>query len=247
MAVQDNVVISNVGVVHFKDTSGNDKVLGLCDSTDLSLSIDKERLTGGWGGAFITNLYSNKAGTLKITPSIMSMTLLEINSGSEFVAETGYAVSRTLSLKSTLDNTDIVIDLTGYTPLNDEIVVLTVNNEIVTATYATNKATLTGVLAVEGDTYFITFKEALDASVLEITTVDVPKMVTDVTVETIVHSAIDGSLVGRLLFEIPRMQGDGAVSIDLTKNTNNKSEVVFDIASEFMGTGMLKIVYVPEV
>jgi hypothetical protein len=247
--MKDNIKFQDVAIVSFDSAVGGKKVVyGLTDSTSINHVVNSSELRGGISNIYIDEVYESKDLEITVTPTIGNFSLMAAQTKNLEAFTSGNTVSVPYTVTAeAVDNVGAIeIDLSNYTPLLDEVVVLNIDNEIKASTFATGTITITD--GVAGDIYNVTFlQEETTADVLEIDGKDYPETVENLTLETIGYDPETGAIAGRLFIVCDYAKPDGNFTLDLATATNSTFEVKFKAKPKFLGTRLAKIIWVPAV
>jgi len=242
----DNIKFQDVGIVSFDTNTGTKLVYGLTDSTSINHIVNSTELRTGIGNVYLGEVWESKNLEISVTPTINNFSLMAVQTkNGDAMSTSTVEVPYVLKLEAEDDGSGgAEIDLSDYTPVDDEVTVVDINNETVTSTFATGTVTLTS--GTVGQIYYVTFMQSeTTADVLDIDGADFPETVENLTVQTIGYNIETGALAGRLFIMCDRAQPMGSFTLDLQKATNSNQETMFKAVPKPLGTRLAKVVWVP--
>lgn len=244
--MQDNIKFQDVAIASFDSVGGRKVVYGLTDSTSINHIVNSTELRTGIGNIYLDEVYESKDLEITVTPTIGNLSLMAAQTQNieAFTSGQTIDVPYTVTKEATMGATDVEIDISDYTPVDDAVVVLDKNNTEMTTTYATGTITVTD--GVAGEMYYVTFlQNETTADVLEIDGAEYPETVENLTLETVGYDPETGAIAGRLFIVCDYAKPDGNFTLDLAKASNSNFDVMFKAKPKFLGTRLAKIIWVP--
>jgi hypothetical protein len=246
--MQDNIKFQDVAIASFDSIGGRKVVYGLTDSTSINHVVKSSELRSGIGNLYLDEVFESKDLEIAVTPTIGNFSLMAAQTQNieAFTSGNTIDVPYTVTAEA-VDNTGTIeIDMSDYTPLNDEAVVVDKNNTEIASTFALGVITLTSGTA--GELYYVTFlQNETTADVLEIDGAEYPETVKNLTLETIGYDPESGAIAGRLFIVCDYAKPDGNFTLDLKLASSANFEVKFKAKPKFLGTRLAKIIWVPAV
>ena len=135
--MEDNIKFQDVGIVSF-DTNADTKIVyGLTDSTSINHVVNSSEIRTGIGNVYVGEVYESKSLEVSVTPTLGNFSTMAVQTKSgDAVTNTSIDVPYVITREAIDDGASgAEIDLTGFTPVDDEVVVVDKNNELIILTH----------------------------------------------------------------------------------------------------------------